>query len=187
MDNVIVVGVDGSEGSRLALRWALDEAIRTGGVVRAVAAWSWDGREIAAAEHVRSRKPGTTAAATPPANPAEARERATRTCADEVADAIDESGVRGAVTCEVVEGPAARVLSDAARGARLLVLGSHGHSRLYHSVLGSVSEECIHLATCPVVVVPLPGQERPATSVTRPVVAGRAHVRAGSPGPDRPL
>jgi hypothetical protein len=37
----------------------------------------------------------------------------------------------------------------------LLVLGSHGHSRVRH-VLGSVSEECIRKAACPVVVLPVP-------------------------------
>ena len=47
---------------------------------------------------------------------------------------------------------------DAAAGGAgdLLVLGSHGHSRVRHTVLGSVSEECIRKAACPVVVIPVP-------------------------------
>src|SRR5436189_4398723 len=40
------------------------------------------------------------------------------------------------------------------RDADLLVLGSHGHSRLYHAVVGSVAEACIRAATCHVVVEP---------------------------------
>ena len=51
----------------------------------------------------------------------------------------------------------------AARSADLLVLGSHGHSRLQHTVLGSVSEECIRKATCPVVVIPVPALITSAT------------------------
>lgn len=42
------------------------------------------------------------------------------------------------------------------RAADLLVLGSHGHSRVRHTVLGSVSEDCIRKASCPVVVIPVP-------------------------------
>jgi nucleotide-binding universal stress UspA family protein len=42
----------------------------------------------------------------------------------------------------------------AAEGAHLLVLGSHGHSRTWHTVLGSVTEECVREATCPMVIIP---------------------------------
>jgi len=56
---------------------------------------------------------------------------------------------------EAIEGAPAKVLTGAAAGADLLVLGSHGHGRLFHVVLGSVAEECIRVATCPVVVVPV--------------------------------
>jgi nucleotide-binding universal stress UspA family protein len=47
------------------------------------------------------------------------------------------------------------VLTAAARNAGLLVLGSHGHSAVRQTVLGSVSAECIRKATCPVVVLPI--------------------------------
>jgi nucleotide-binding universal stress UspA family protein len=57
---------------------------------------------------------------------------------------------------EAVEGRAGDVLSTVARDADILVLGSHGHSRVWHTVLGSVSEECVRKAACPVVVVPVP-------------------------------
>jgi nucleotide-binding universal stress UspA family protein len=58
------------------------------------------------------------------------------------------------VVAEVVEGRAAHVLCQAARDADLLVLGSHGHDRVYHTVLGSTAEECVESAECPVVVIP---------------------------------
>jgi nucleotide-binding universal stress UspA family protein len=55
-----------------------------------------------------------------------------------------------------MEGRPADVLAAAGHNADLLVLGSHGHSRVRHTLLGSVSEECIRKAACPVVVIPVP-------------------------------
>lgn len=60
------------------------------------------------------------------------------------------------MAAEVIEGRPADVLAAAGAAADLLVLGSHGHSRVRHTVLGSVSEDCIRKATCPVVVIPVP-------------------------------
>jgi nucleotide-binding universal stress UspA family protein len=60
-----------------------------------------------------------------------------------------------------MEGRPADVLAAAGHNADLLVLGSHGHSRVPHTVLGSVSEECIRKAACPVVIpVPVADPER---------------------------
>lgn len=61
---------------------------------------------------------------------------------------------------EAIEGAPARVLTRAGRDADLLVLGSHGHGRLHHAVLGSVAHECIRLAQRPVLIVPVPQPER---------------------------
>jgi nucleotide-binding universal stress UspA family protein len=50
----------------------------------------------------------------------------------------------------------------------MLVLGSHGHGRLHHAVLGSVSAESAPQAKCPVVIYPLPRTDtvkEPAASV----------------------
>jgi nucleotide-binding universal stress UspA family protein len=48
------------------------------------------------------------------------------------------------------------------------VLGSHGHSRVRHTVLGSVSEDCIRKAACPVVVIPVPvGTQQHGTEPAR--------------------
>jgi hypothetical protein len=60
------------------------------------------------------------------------------------------------IAAEVIEGRPADVLAAAGSAADLLVLGSHGHSRVRHTVLGSVSEDCIRKASCPVVVIPVP-------------------------------
>lgn len=129
----IVVGVDGTEGARHALRWAVAEGARTGAPVVAVTAWTWDD--------------------TPPfgAWPGVGRELAELVCRHEVAR-VPVAGT----TTSVVEGDPVTVLLAAARHARLLVLGSHGHGRLRRALLGSTSRRCVRDASCPVVVVPPP-------------------------------
>jgi nucleotide-binding universal stress UspA family protein len=135
----IVVGVDGSEGGRRALAWAVREAASRTGVVQAVSAWRWDGGDLPpyAATH-----------------PDEERERAQRSLAEEIAALPEYERAKVSIASEVVEGRSADVLCRASVDADLLVLGSHGHSRVRHTVLGSVSEECIRKASCPVVVLP---------------------------------
>jgi nucleotide-binding universal stress UspA family protein len=137
--NLIVVGVDGSPGSRRALRWALGEADRSNAELAAVTVWTWDGLE------------GPMLAAT---DPGSRREHAERVSAHEVQGAVagHEAPVR--VTRTVIEGHPVRELLTASRHARLLVLGSNGHGRLYRMVLGSISGESCRRAPCPVVVIP---------------------------------
>lgn len=149
----VVVGVDGSEGARRALRWAVREAAARAGGVQAVISWQWDGFDLPphAATH-----------------PDQERDRAQRILTQEIEGlaAFEREGMT--IATEVVEGRPADVLTAAARDADLLVLGSHGHSRVRHTVLGSVSEECIRQATCPVVVLPV---EHPSpTRSTEPAV-----------------
>lgn len=136
-DHRIVVGVDGTEGGRRALRWALHEAATRGDTVQAVMSWRWD-----------------TASPTEPTDAV--RDSAERTLHDEIAAQQaampEQAGVP--VAPEVIEGRAAEVLVQASRDADLLVLGSHGHDRVYHTVLGSTAQECVESAQCPVVVIP---------------------------------
>ncbi len=142
---LIVAGVDGSEGGRRALEWAAREAVARGGAVQAVIAWSWDGMEY-----------GPIAAT----YPGQESERARRVLDREIQDLVARMGSSLPIAAEVVEGRPADALSAAGRAADLLVLGSHGHSRVRHTVLGSVSEDCIRKATCPVVVIPVPVENR---------------------------
>lgn len=129
----IVVGVDGSPGGRRALRWALREAARRSGTVQAVCAWRPENAE------------GTDSA-----------EHATELLRKEVAEALAEFEPEPSVAFEAVEGRPPRVLTQASRDADLLVLGSHGNGRAHHVAMGSVTEEAIRYAFCPVVVVPVP-------------------------------
>lgn len=138
-DHRIVVGVDGTEGGRRALKWAVREAQARGGTVQAVLAWTWDSIDL---------PPDATA------HPDQERARAELILAAEIGALPSLHGV--SVATEAVEGRAADVLCATSRNAELLVLGSHGHSRVRHTVLGSVAEECVRKATCPVVVLPVP-------------------------------
>jgi nucleotide-binding universal stress UspA family protein len=125
-DVLILVGVDGSDGGRRALRFALAEAVLRGCAVEAVrTVHAEDETELADhelwtdVESVRREVPGAPAVA--------------RT---------------------VLAGDPAEVLIDRSAGATLLVVGSHGTSSMIHSALGSVSNAVAQLARCPVVVVP---------------------------------
>ncbi len=132
----IVVGVDGFESSRAALRWAIHQAKLTGAVVEAVTAW-----------HIPAGT-GLMPTADMPDYQDDARtvlaEAITEMC---TADAEVE------VRPRVVAGRAAQVLVDAAEGAELLVVGCRGHGGLAEALLGSVGQYCVHHAPCPVVIM----------------------------------
>ncbi len=142
----IVVGVDGSEDGDRALRWAVGEADRRGGTVQAIIAWSSDGtgRAVVTKTH--------------PSEERAAAEEKLRRAVEPVSAAHPDV----AIASEAVEGRPADALVQAAKDADVLVVGSHGHGRLHHAVVGSVAEECIRAAVCPVVVIPVPHALRTA-------------------------
>ena len=138
----IVVGVDGSEVSALALAWALDEARIRAATVRAVTAW--DGGTIAA-----SSMPGALV------DPQFLEDAATEVL-DDALGAANTSGLPAPVERIVEAGGAPSSILEAAKDASLIVTGSHGRSGLKAVLLGSVSRQVVHHAPCPVVVVPHP-------------------------------
>jgi len=139
----IVVGVDGSDGSVEALRWALEEARLRGAAVDAIHTWHYP---YAAYTEITGMAAGVISGE----DLAElGREVVDRSL--ELAGA-GSSGVD--VNPIVTQGAAAAVLIDAAQGADLLVVGSRGHGGFTGILLGSVSQHAVHHATCPVVVVP---------------------------------
>ncbi|MBC3194824.1 universal stress protein [Pseudonocardia sp. C8] len=145
-DRCIVVGVDGSEGSRLALRWALREARYRGDAIKAVAAWHWEEFDEGLLDPTGRRA---------------AEDDARRTLDREIDLALAEwPDEPPPLRREIAEGSPADVLVRAAEGTEMLVLGSHGHGRFRHATLGSVGEKCVRSATCPVVILPLPHRQR---------------------------
>jgi len=132
----IVVGVDGFESSRAALRWAIHQAKLTGAVVEAVTAW-----------HVPAGTGWIPAADMP-----DYQSDAFAVLAEAVAGMCTiDPDVQ--VCPRVVEGRAGQVLVDAADGADLLVVGCRGHGGLTEALLGSVGQFCVHYAPCPVVIM----------------------------------
>jgi nucleotide-binding universal stress UspA family protein len=137
----IIVGVDGSEGSRAALRWAATIAAATGAGLRAVGAWQYP------------------ASAATPAGPAELPGPETmdeRTC-DDLRSIVREELRDGAdhVTVEAGRGPAAPALLGVATSsnADMLVVGARGLGGFGGLLLGSVSQEIVEHSACPVVVL----------------------------------
>jgi nucleotide-binding universal stress UspA family protein len=154
----IVVGVDGSEHARRALRWAQREAASHGHELTALLAWGLFDQLHA----------DGGASFDPDYGPTDAVAALDATVADTLgADAA--GAVRQVVVCDLP----ARALLDAARDADLLVVGPRGRGELKELVLGSVTQACLHHAPCPVAIVR--GSDESATARARAderVVAG---------------
>ena len=143
----IVVGVDGSDASKDALRWAVDEARLRGAQVVAVNAWQLP----AAAPDIGPMM----ATATGPYEFAELvpqLEESARLLVEGAVQEIAGSAAGVEIQSVAVEGPPARVLIDAARDADLLVVGSRGHGGFTGLLVGSVSLQAVQHAPCPVVI-----------------------------------
>jgi nucleotide-binding universal stress UspA family protein len=137
----LVVGVDGSDASKLALQWAAFLAETIGGEVEAVAAWQ-PVTSYGWADAGMSVMP-------PDWNPAAGAEKALVATVDEVFGAHRPPGLG----LTVREGSAAKVLLELSVGARMLIVGSRGHGGFAGLLLGSVSGACTEHATCPVLVL----------------------------------
>lgn len=139
----ITVGFDGSPGAERALQWAMAEAatrrvLLTVLAVHPAPASAWTGHPI-----------------TVPADEA-AVQRARRAAEETVAKVAAEVGDSGAalVTVRAVSGFPAEALLEASADADLVVVGSRGTNPVRRLLVGSVSNEVLHHAHCPVVIVP---------------------------------
>ncbi|MDZ4827526.1 MAG: universal stress protein [Actinomycetota bacterium] len=135
----IVVGVDGSENSRCALRWAIAEARTRNATLDVVHAW-----------HMPYLGPSPYAPADvvdPVLFEGEGRYALTH--------ALEAEDTEGVEVHEVLvpDRPSAALI-DAAKGADLLVVGARGRGGFLGLLLGSVSHQVVSHAPCPVVVVP---------------------------------
>lgn len=133
----LVVGLDGSDQSCSALRWAAAAARAAQVPLRAVQAWS----------HPRlAGFPGGSL-------PVPAEEMDERTQQDTAAIAADVLGPSVALTIDTLRGPPAAAILQAVTPSSVLVVGSRGRGGFAGLLLGSVSQECVEYASCPVVVV----------------------------------
>jgi nucleotide-binding universal stress UspA family protein len=136
MAGPIVLGFDGSEGSRAALETTASLAKDLGAEV--VVAFGYATSPVGG--ETRDEEMGIRAAGT--------------AVAEEAAEFMRAAGVQ--VRIELVhDRPAAGILDVAtAVGARLIVVGSRGERPLVGVILGSVPYRLVHMSTIPVLVVP---------------------------------
>ena len=140
VDGGVVVGHDGSKCSQEALLWAGRLARRADVELHVVRAWS-----MTSAPQPRTWEPGYV----PPLGEWEDAVR------DELVAHVARAGLDPAcrVTCHVVHRSPVQGLLGAAQGAQLLVVGARGKGGVAGLLLGSVSDQLVHHAPCPVTVV----------------------------------
>jgi nucleotide-binding universal stress UspA family protein len=136
----IVVGVDGSEDSERALRWAVTEGLARDACVRAVLVWA-----AAGPPRSESHPPPTTS----PEHPRWVAER----MLDRVVERVRADVPAARIEERTMFGPPVSTLLTAAADAEMLVLGAKGMSAGMRALAGSVSLACTHRAAVPVVVV----------------------------------
>lgn len=139
----IVVGIDGSHNASHALEWAMAEAgMRhtelTVITVNSVIAGYWSGQP--------ATMPGDDERV------AEARELAEKAVAKIAADLGDRRPASVHVVAK--NGFPAQALIDASKNSDLLVVGSRGGGGFGALAVGSITNQVMHHATCPIVVVP---------------------------------
>ncbi len=134
----VAVGVDGSPSSLAALRWAAREATYRDVPLRVVHALA--------------------VASTPYPDFLASVGRALVDHANDVLDDALATGLRDAppqlcVSSEVVVDSAARALLLESTTSQLLVVGARGHGGFAELLLGSVGDQCVQHAVCPVAVI----------------------------------
>ena len=133
----IVVGVDGSDPSKSALRWAAQLAPALGGTIEAVTAWEFP---------IIWPTEGGAAIWWQPEDEA-------RKILDETLKSVFGQSPPEGLIRSINQGHPANVLLDASKSAKMLIVGSRGHGGFAGLLLGSVSSACAEHATCPVLVV----------------------------------
>ena len=154
----VVVGVDGSPAGDAALEWAIGEAEVAGAELIVCHAYT--------PEHIIRPVP---AGALGTIGQQQARQRLQAAVA-RAAHRLGRQSVHG----ELRPGDPATVLMEAATGAQILVVGSHGYFAQTYRLLGSTALRVAAHAACPAVVV------RPLVTGPRGPFAG--HVVVGVDG-----
>ncbi|MEV4347529.1 universal stress protein [Actinoplanes sp. NPDC049596] len=150
----IIIGYDRSPQARMAAAWALDEAARTRASIEFFYAYEWP-----------VWAPAVSMIPSPSILPqAEIRRGVEGILADAIAEAR-RSHPEVTATSVTMDADAVPSLIDRSAGARMIVLGAHGHSGV-SGLLGSITVAVSAHAHCPVVVV------RGTAQAHRPIVAG---------------
>ncbi|OLT06857.1 universal stress protein UspA [Kocuria sp. CNJ-770] len=132
----VVVGVDGSEQSVEALRWAARIAPALGASVRVVGAWDY---------------PPEYAGYVPLGS--DNFDEITHKRVDKAIQQAFGEDVPEGLTTTVEFGHPSKVLVRESEDAAMLVVGRRGHGGFRGLLLGSVSAACVSHASCPVLVI----------------------------------
>ena len=136
----IIVGVDGSPASRVAVDWAARDAALRGADLKLV--------------HVLV-PPAVMAFPEVPMPPGfmEWQDEEGRRLLDSAVKTVEEAGAQVEVSTEMVSGSAVPVLADLSSSAQMIVVGCRGHGALARGLLGSISTGLAHHAHCPVAII----------------------------------
>ena len=138
----VVAGVDGSVTSQRAVAWAAEAAVRRGVALEIVHAW---------------QMPLLGELPDPLVLEPIAYERAAQHVLDSAGEQVRQLDPGLVVEPRLVKGHATGALLEAAAGASVLVVGSHGRGWVGSALVGSVSQQCVTHSRIPVVVVPAQG------------------------------
>lgn len=133
----IVVGVDGSESSKEALRWAVRLAPSLKASIHAIVAWEYPILLGADGGMPGSWEPDVTA------------KEILKKSLDEVFGNKRPKGLKASIS----QGHPTSVLLEASKNAEMLIVGSRGLGGFAGLLVGSVSSTCAEHAKCPVLVV----------------------------------
>ncbi|WP_018025016.1 universal stress protein [Corynebacterium ulceribovis] len=156
--DVIVVAVDGSDASKVAVTWAANTALKRGVPLRLVSAYSMP--QFLYAEGML-----------PPQELYDDLESETMEKIEEARKIALDFAPELEVTHQIEEGSPIDLLLDLSAQCTMIVMGSRGLGGLSGMVMGSVSAAVVSHAECPVVVV---REDNILTEATKygPVVVG---------------
>ena len=139
----IVVGVDGSDSSRNALRWAYDEAGHHGASLVVLTTW-----------HPPAMPMTPPYGTLPPQDYGDQPRREALALLERFAAELEARSPAVDLRTSIEEGKnPSKVLIERSRDADLVVVGSRGYGGFAGMLLGSVSQHVVSHAACPVVVI----------------------------------
>lgn len=153
----VVVGVDGSEQALTAARWALDVAARRHQPLEVVHSWSIP------------LPPVGLGPAPVGLNDDNIREAAQRVL-DDAVETLAAKGPDVQIVGTLYPGTPTAALLEAGERAAMVVVGSSGLDRVTEFILGSVTQQVVAHASCPVAVVPSTSADEPGLEAGRVVV-----------------
>jgi len=136
------VGADGSPASARAVEWAASEAELRSASLEVVSVWE---------DPYRYWREGVPLA--PGSDTEQAALRASTRVVEDAAEQVRARHPALEVWAHALEGSPADLLMERSVRAALLVVGTRGHGGFAGLLLGSVSQQCVTHARCPVVVV----------------------------------